>query len=163
MSGQTNGRTVVREVVQPHREVRLDRVARTVQEAASVLNLSEYAVRRLIANKELPARSTNRGRGQGRYIVADAALLHYLDAPATAVAELDLHDHHQVVDPLVKYSVSDVCTLLGISRATALLLLDGQKIRSHQRERWHPRKIPGAALIEYLDGADEPMHHQHSA
>lgn len=154
---------VTRQVVQTHRQVVLEQVAYTVQRSAAVLGISEYAVRRLIASSELPARNTNQGRGQGRYIVAGAALIAYLDAPPAAVERLGVHDHRNVIDPLVKYGTPDLCTLLGISRMTALLLLDNGRIRSHQLERGHPRKIPGSALIDYLDGADEPMHHQRSA
>jgi hypothetical protein len=154
---------VTRQVLQTHRQVVLEQVAYTVQQSAVALGVSEYAVRRLIANGELPARNTDQGRGQGRYIVAGAALIAYLDAPSHAVEQLGIHDHRTVVDPLVKYGVPDLRKLLGISRMTALLLLDSGRIRSHQLERGHPRKIPGSALIEYLDGADEPMHHAHSA
>jgi excisionase family DNA binding protein len=155
--------TVTREVVQTHREVVIEQVAYTVQQTAANLGISDYAVRRLIANGELPARNTNQGRGQGRYIVTGAAQIAYLDAPPAAIARLGIHDHRQVIDPLVKYSVPDMCRLLGIARTTALMLLDTGKVRSHQLERWHPRKIPGSALIEFLDGRDEPMHHKHSA
>ena len=70
-------------------------------------------------------------------------------------------DHRKVIIAEVAYSVRDVAKFLGISYYAVQRLIAGGKIRTRNTGRHYI--IPGAAIIDYLDGRDEPMQHKDSA
>jgi excisionase family DNA binding protein len=72
-----------------------------------------------------------------------------------------IQTHREVVVRQVAYTVADVQVFLGMSKDAVLRLIRSGALRARANGRRYI--IPGAALIEFLDGADEPMHHRHSA
>ena len=72
--------------------------------------------------------------------------------------------HQEIVLAKVAYSVEDMRVFLGEdkwSREAVLRLIRAGLLRARHNGRRYI--IPGAAIIEFLDGADEPMHHRDSA
>lgn len=70
-------------------------------------------------------------------------------------------DHRDVVVAEVAYTVRDVAKFLGISYHATQRLIAAGKIRTRNTGRQYI--VPGSAIRDYLDGADEPMHHKDSA
>lgn len=72
-----------------------------------------------------------------------------------------IRTHEDVVVEQVAYSVRDVMVFLGMSKDAVLRLIRSGRLRARENGRRYI--ISGKAIIEYLDGADEPMHHRDSA
>lgn len=81
-------------------------------------------------------------------------------AKPTVVRPL-LRTHEDVVIEQVAYSVRDVQVFFDMSKDAVLRLIRAKRLRARENGRRYI--ISGKAIIEYLDGADEPMHHKDSA
>lgn len=69
--------------------------------------------------------------------------------------------HHDVVIKQVAYTVADVQVFLGMSKDAVLRLIRAGHLKARHNGRRYI--IAGSAIYAFLDGADEPMHHQDSA
>lgn len=78
----------------------------------------------------------------------------------TTVRKL-INDHREVVIDKVSYTVSDVSQFLGVSYWVAQRLVREGKIRS--RNTGNRYIVPGGAILDYLEGQDEPLQHPESA
>lgn len=81
--------------------------------------------------------------------------------PKDTVVRPLIRDHEEVVIAQVAYDVSDAEVFLGISNHAVRRLIRSGQLRARNTGRSYI--IPGKAIIEYLNGADEPMHHRDSA
>jgi excisionase family DNA binding protein len=72
-----------------------------------------------------------------------------------------VQSHEDVVIEQVAYSVRDVQVFFGMSKDAVLRLIRSKHLRARANGRRYI--IPGKAINEYLDGADEPMHHKDTA
>ena len=137
-------------VVAEERLVRITKVTYSLDELTKVTGLLPDALRRRIHNGKLRARHTGR-----RYVVT---------GPAAVAAGLwkasTLVDHHDVIDPAVKYTLHELGRVLDLSYWAARRLVQASRIVADSGPRvW----IRGSAIVDYLDGYDDPMQHPESA
>lgn len=137
-------------VVAEERLVHIVKVTYSLEELSAMCGETLDALRRRIHNGTLTARHTGR-----RYVVSGPAVL-----AAGLWKANTLVDHHDVIDPDVKYSLHELGTFLDLSYWAARRLIQAGRIVADSGPRvW----IRGAAIIAYLDGCDDPMQHPESA
>ncbi len=84
-----------------------------------------------------------------------------MNSPPETDTRPDINSHHEVVVAQVAYNTRDTAKFLGVSYFAAQRLLSSGAIRA--RNTGARYIVPGAAIIEYLDGRDEPLHHKDTA
>ena len=83
--------------------------------------------------------------------------------PPGTVARPVINDHRDIIIAQVAYSLKDIQTLLGLSYDQVRGLVRGDNPKLRARITGKAYVVPGAALIDYLNGFDEPMRHPESA
>lgn len=73
----------------------------------------------------------------------------------------EIADHREVVLARVAYTTADTAVFLGIDVQAVRRLIASGKLRARHTGKAYI--VPGAAIIDFLNGHDEPMQHRESA
>lgn len=139
-------------VVTHERRVRIVQVAYSLEELSAVTGESRDALSRRIHNSTLAARHTGR-----RYLVAGPAAL-----AAGLCNARTLVDYRDVIDPDVRYTLTELGTFLGLSYYAARRLVQAKRVQAINGLTVRV-EVLGAEIIAYLSGSDDPMQHPESA
>lgn len=135
------------------RQVTITKVAYSLRDLTKVTGLSYPALQRRVQNSTLRALQAGK-----QYVTTKAAVV-----AAGLRGAATLLDHHEIIDPVVAYSVHEVADFLGVPYRAALRLVNIGRIAARRNPVGGRATVLGAALLDYLDGADEPMRHPESA
>ncbi len=127
-------------------------VVYTTDEIARLFGRLPQTVRGWIASGVMLSRNTGHS-----YLIPGGHAIDLLGRPAPGI-----NDHRTVIDVHAGYTVDELTVMLGLKiDAVRRLARPGGPLKVEHRR---PRLIVlGQALLDYLDGSDEPIRHPDSA
>lgn len=124
-------------------------VAYNARDTAAALEVPEHRIWALIGDRELPARHTGH-----RYLISGRIIL-------DIKPDADVNDPQKVIETDRAYYLSDLAALFGVSYGIAQRL--GQHRLKVGRYLGTRPLFHGPTILEFLNGADDPMRASASA